>query len=369
MATLKDIAQSASVSQGTVSRILNRDPTLSVTEETRNRVLNCARALGYRKVLTEKQADAARNREMRIGVAQMFDGRDLQEDIYYMAMKNCLDEECFSRKWVSVPLFRGSRNRFLQHGDVPLDGIFAIGQFSKEEIESLHEHTDNIVFVDSDPDSLRYYSILPNYHLAVYLALEHLRENGYAKAAYVGPVQSPNGRKELTVDARFYHYRAEQISRGAWDPALVLECAMNAKGGYEAMTAYLERNRRPPRALFIASDVIAPGVMMALREHGLHVPGDVSVVAFNNTVLSEFSDPPLTAVEIYMRENLRSAAVCMELLWRGVELGKRIVVPCTLVSRSSVRPSSGEGRQSGGEMAGTHLSMRTSPLPVKEEAI
>lgn len=366
MATLKDIAQSACVSQGTVSRILNRDPTLSVTEETRNRVLNCARALGYRKVMSEKQADAARHREMRIGVAQMVDGKELQEDIYYLAMKNSLDEECFSRKWISVPLFRGHRNRFLQHNEVPLDGIFAIGRFSKEEIESFREYTENIVFLDSDPDPMQYYSILPNYHLAVHLALKHLKENGYDKAAYVGCVHAPEGRLELSEDPRFFYYRAEQTNRGCWDPSLVLECPLNAKGGYEVMSEYLERNGRPPRAMFIASDVIAPGVMMALREHGLHVPGDVSIVSFNNTVLSEFADPPLTSIEVHMRENLRSAAVCMELLWRGDGQGKRIVVPCSLVSRNSVRPAhQGDSRQGAGEMAATHLSVRTSPLPTK----
>lgn len=366
MATLKDIAQSACVSQGTVSRILNRDPTLSVTEDTRNRVLDCARALGYRKVLSEKQADAARHREMRIGVAQMVDGKELQEDIYYLAMKNSLDEECFSRKWISVPLFRGHRNRFLQHNEVPLDGIFAIGRFSGEEIESFREYTENLVFLDSDPDPMRYYSILPNYRLAVQLALNHLRDNGYDKAAYVGGVRSPDGQAESSEDPRFYYYRAEQSCRGCWDPSLVLECPMNAKGGYEVMSDYLERNGRAPRAMFLASDVVAPGVMMALREHGLHVPGDVSIVSFNNTVLSEFADPPLTSIEVYMRENLRSAALCMELLWRGEGQGKRIVLPCSLVVRSSVRPAPPEdGRLGAGEMAATHLSVRTSPLPTK----
>lgn len=339
MATLKDIAQSAGVSQGTVSRILNRDPSLSVTEETRRRVLSCARALGYRKNLSEKQADAVRQREMRIGVAQMLDGKELQEDIYYLALKNCLDEESFSRKWITVPLFRSERNRFIQHNAVPLDGIFAIGCFTPEEIANFHEHTDNLVFLNSDPDPIRYYSILPNYHLAVHLALEHLRENGYSNTAYVGSVHAASGFRELSVDARFYYYQAEQTNRGCYDPDLVLECPMNAKGGYEVMTAYLERHGQAPRAMFIASDVIAPGVMMALREHGLHIPEDVSVVTFNNTVLSEFSDPPLTSVEVYMQESVRAAALCMELLWRGDSSGSRMVVPCGLVTRNSVRPA------------------------------
>lgn len=140
------------------------------------------------------------------------------------------------------------------------------------------------------------------------------------------------------MDPRFYYYRAGLTNRDRFDQSLVLDCPMTAKGGYEAMTAFLDRQGRPPEAMFIASDSIAPGLMMALRERGLSVPGDASVVTFNNTVLSQFSDPPLTSIELHMQENVRAAAVSMELLWQGDARGKRIVVPCSLVSRSSVRP-------------------------------
>ena len=78
---------------------------------------------------------------------------------------------------------------------------------------------------------------------------------------------------------------------------------------------------------------------MALRERGLRVPEDISIVTFNNTVLSEYSDPPLTSIELFMRENVRAAAFCMQLLWQGNVRGKRIVVPCELVSRGSVAPA------------------------------
>lgn len=75
---------------------------------------------------------------------------------------------------------------------------------------------------------------------------------------------------------------------------------------------------------------------MALQEYNMNVPEDTSIVTFNNTVLSEFSNPPLTSIELHMQENVRAAAFCMELLWQGDTCGKRIVVPCSLVSRNSV---------------------------------
>ena len=338
MATLKDVARKAGVSQAAASRILNQDPSLSVTEETRNRVLSAAAALNYKKALgqVEKKNRPMEERELRVGIAQMFDVRELQEDLYYMALKNALDQECFARQWITVPLFRDEQRRFSARNDLPLDGLFAIGRFTQEEVSNFREHTNKIVFLDSDPDPMQYYSILPNYHLAVRLALNHFRENGFQKVAYVGSVNTFGDRKELTMDPRFYYYRAGLVNRDCYDPELVLDCPMTAKGGHQVMTEFLDRHGRPPEAMFVASDSIAPGLMMALREQKLSVPEDASVITFNNTVLSEFSNPPLSSIELHMQENVQAAAFCMELLWRGDSCGKRIVVPCSLVSRDSV---------------------------------
>ena len=353
MATLKDIAEQVGVSQTTVSRVLNRDPSLSVTDETRKQVIRTAAVMGYKKAIQmqagEKETPPAESREFRVGIAQMFDMKGLQEDMYYMAMKNILDEECFGRQWSTVPLFRDEHQRFVRNNELPLDGLFAIGRFTEEEIANFREYTDNIVFLDSDPDPLKYYSILPNYHLAIRLAMGHFRENGYDQAAYAGSVCTFGHLKESAMDARFYYYRADQMSRNCFDPDLVLDCAMNARGGYEAMTAFLKRRGSAPNALFIASDSIAPGVLMALQEHKIQVPRDISIITFNNTVLSEYSNPPLTSVEVYMKENVRAAAFCMELLWQGDTRGKRVVVPCGLVLRDSVRPETNEHFAGKGE--------------------
>lgn len=339
MATLKDVAQQAGVSLAAASRILNQDPSLSVTEETRNKVLNTAAALNYRKSgsQTEKKKSPSVGRELRVGVAQMFDARELQEDLYYLALKNTLDQECFSRQWTSVPLFRDENGRFVTRNDLPLEGLFAIGRFTEEEIANFREYTDHIVFLDSDPDPMQYYSILPNYHLAVRLALNHFRENGFQTVAYVGSVNTFGNRKELTMDPRFYYYRAGLVNRDNFVPELVLDCPMTAKGGYQVMKNFLEQHGCPPKAMFVASDSIAPGIMMALQESNLSVPENTGIVTFNNTVLSEFSNPPLTSIELHMQENVRAAAFCMELLWQGDTCGKRIVVPCSLIRRDSVQ--------------------------------
>ena len=96
MATLKEIAGLAGVSSATVSRVLNQDPSLSVTEETRKRVLETAKELGYRTVQQRYQGTQAPEEsdvpkqngpvEKRIGIAQMYETQQLLEDIYYLSL-------------------------------------------------------------------------------------------------------------------------------------------------------------------------------------------------------------------------------------------------------------------------------------------
>ena len=88
MATLKEIAHLSGVSSATVSRVLNQDPALSVTEETRKRVLQTAKELGYRTVqqryqaAREEQTESRQGaEERRIGIAQMFEAQQLREEL------------------------------------------------------------------------------------------------------------------------------------------------------------------------------------------------------------------------------------------------------------------------------------------------
>lgn len=351
MATLKDIAERAKVSQATVSRVLNGDPTLNVTDETRQKVLNSARELGYKTIkqryrnMADLDADPEKgewqetNRERRIGVAQMFEIQELQEDIYYLMLKNFLDEVVFENKWMTVPLYRNEEKRFVKHDELPLDGIIAIGRFTQEEIKGFHDYTENIVFLDSSPDEQKYYSIVPNYHLAIRQVLNHIYEHGNRTIAYLGSVYTYGDQKELTMDPRFYYYKNTLLEKGEFRDEFVMDCEMNARSGYAVMCRYLEEEKDMPDVIFAASDAVVPGLMKALREKGINVPEQISVVSFNNTNFSEFADPPITSIETHMRESAESAVICMELMWKNKTQPKKIIVPCSLIDRGSVKTS------------------------------
>lgn len=346
MATLKEIASMAGVSSATVSRVLNQDPSLSVTQETRKRVVQAAKDLGYRTVQqryqTQAQEAAAVQKqqetvEKRIGIAQMFETQQLLEDIYYMVLKNFMDEICFEKRWTTVLLFRNEQGHFVKHDDLPLDGIVAIGRFTQEEIRDFHCYTDNIVFLDSSPDEEKYCSIVPNYHLAVRQVLDCFWQNGYERVAYLGSVYTFGARKELSMDPRFYYYKNALLERERYDPELVIDCEMNSASSYAAMKDFLESGKELPQAIFASSDVVAPGLLKALREKQIQIPQQLGVITFNNTSLSQFSEPPLSSVEVFLQENADAAALCMELLWQKKIHPKQIIISCRLEDRGSVK--------------------------------
>ena len=347
MATLKEIAHIAGVSSATVSRVLNQDPSLSVTNETRQRVLETARELGYRTVqqryqsvlLHEGAAGQTRqgNVERRIGIAQMFEKQQLMEDIYYMILKNVLDEVCFERHWSTVMLFRNDQGHFVKNDDLPLDGIVAIGRFTQEEIMDFHGYTENIVFLDSSPDEEKYCSIVPNYRLAVQQILHCFWKHGYERVAYLGSVYTFGATKELTMDPRFYYYKNSLLERNYYNSDLVIDCEMNSRSSYAAIKAYLESKKELPEAIFAASDGVAPGLLNALREHQIQIPDDIGIITFNNTSLSQLSEPPLSSVEVFLQENADAAALCMDLLWQKKIHPKQIIISCKLEERDSVR--------------------------------
>lgn len=129
MATLKDIAALAGVSPSTVSRVLQEDATLSVTEQTRERIRQAAQELGYvkpqRKNIQKNVSDESR--KYCVGIAQMT-LQETSEEWYYMVLKNAVEQACFARNLETVPLFFAEGQSAKEIGR-ELHGIIAIGVF------------------------------------------------------------------------------------------------------------------------------------------------------------------------------------------------------------------------------------------------
>ena len=268
----------------------------------------------------------------------MFELKEQLEDVYYLQMKQMVDEICFSYGWTTVLLSRNEDKHFVKQDDVDIDGIIAIGRFTFEEVKDFEQYTDNIVFIDSNPDAFKYFSVVPNYHMALRQVLNHCFDKGKERVAYVGSVQTFDDYKVLSTDARFYYYKTTMTNKNLYDEDLVIDCETNIRSGYEKLTEFLESGKKLPDVIFASSDTIIPGITKALTEHNIEVPKQIGLVSFNNTNLSEYANPPLSSIEVFMTEHAKMAVQCLFFGWENERniIAKKIVVTCKLIDRKSV---------------------------------
>lgn len=284
--TIKDIARRLGVSVGTVSKGLNGAP--DVSERMRRLILDTAVEMGYRK----RQGPSGRKRacilvnNMDYSRPDDF-GRDIVLGFGQGASQMGWDFEVVE---ASVAFQRGrSYESFLL--EERLAGGFAVGFALEDPWMAEFAHTsyptallDNVITrnplvgsVGTDTDE------------AMGLAIDHLRARGHERIAFLGGSTGSHISNER-MDA----YRRALRARG-----MVEDERLAAWGWYvpeaadEHVPAFLEAGAT---AVLCGSDRIAVGVMEALRARGLEVPGDVSVVGFDDLPLAEQTTPPLTTL-------------------------------------------------------------------------
>ena len=330
MATLKDIAALAGVSPSTVSRVLQEDATLSVTEQTRERIRQAAQELGYVK---KKKKNIQKNvsnesRKYCVGIAQMA-VQETPEEWYCMVLKNAVEQACFSRNLETVPLFLAEGLSAKEIGR-ELQGIIAIGVFPEHVIEQLQTYTENIVFLGDGPDDSKYYSVVPHHTLAIELALNHLLVNGHRKIAFIG---SKNKKEAALFEMQMFAFLHAMSCKG--EVGSIVEYGGSQEEVKSSLKDMCERIQ--PTALLLGAGVSAGAVVYTLREMGISIPEDMSVVACSMTRQQDCYGIPLTAVQIMRQEMAEAALFWLEQMWAGDQYPKKALVPSKLEDRGSVR--------------------------------
>lgn len=218
-----------------------------------------------------------------------------------------------------------------------LNGIIAIGKFTLNEIDKLVKMTSNIVFIDSSPNDELYDSVKVNYKLGVRQALDYFVGFGHTEIGFIGERYTLGDNKIPIFDDRlkfFYEYMNE---KNLIKEEYIINSNMTAEGGYEAVINYIKSNKNLPTAFFTANDAIASGVIKGLQECSINVPDDISIIGFNDTIISQYTNPPLTAIRVHI-EYLGEVAVELMLeKLRGRRYSKKVIIPSELILRNSVK--------------------------------
>ncbi len=340
---MMDVAAAAGVSQATVSLVLSGSKGARLSAETRRKVLEASKTLGYRFV--------------RRGSRTVPDGHST---IVFIA------DEISTDPWMSLA-FEGARDRAIEvgvnllmvvsHGDadvetniladlgkLPLLGVI-YGTILTRQVQVPPALAENrLVMVNCYDAAGAFHAILPGDQLGGRTATEHLLQTGRRRIALI------NGQPGLDATRdRLKGYRQALASNDIpFDPALVRPGNWEPSAGYE-MTLQLMGLDNPPDAIFCANDMMAVGCYDALRFLGVNVPRDVSVIGFDDREIAQYLHPPLSTLILPFYEMGRAAVELMLDVAGGLHRSpSRTKIECELLPRAStrVRPE-----MSGKEMA------------------
>ncbi len=321
--TIHDVAAAAGVSISTASKALNDTGRMSA--ETRERVKRVAGDVGFRPNALAR--GLLSKRSFTIGL---------------------LTNDTYGR--FTLPLMAGISEALVDHGvsvflcaieDDPalgqvhveamlekqVDGIIASG---KRLDRQLPVDLSNVpvpvvyAFTEGAPDSVTFRS---DDAQGARLAVEWLVKTGRRRIAHVTGPESFFSVRERTGAYRDVIGDEGLVLYGQWAEAW----------GHEAVAEIWAGQGERPDALFCGNDQIARGAVDALRERGIRVPEDVSVVGFDNwEIVAAQTRPPLTSVDMELKELGRQAGLTVLALAEGraVEAGVR-KLPCRLVVRQS----------------------------------
>lgn len=333
MATIKDIANKAGVSISTVSRILNLDKTLNVSEETRKKVLKTAEEVNYITIRERK----SKNKVYSIGILSSYLELKELNDPYFLSIRMAIEKRCNEKNVEFKTLYTDKILNENLSKYKELDGIIAIGIFKDEEIYKIKEITRNIVFVDSSPDEWNYDSIVVDFKNGVKNALKYLYSLGHKNIGYIGGKVVPHSDEDGIehINYREKTYREFMKEKNNYREEWILKGNFTLEDGYNLMKKMIDLKVKPS-AFFIGSDPMAIGAFKALLERGYRIPEDISVIGFDDIMTAKYLTPALSTVKVFtdfMGET--SVDTLLERIVDGRKISKKVVVPTKLIIRDS----------------------------------
>ncbi len=327
MVTIKDIAKEADLSPATISRVLNGDASLSVSQETRQRILNLAQELGYTKHL-KKQSPQQKG---TIGIVQWYTESEELADLYYYSIRASIEQTASLLGYQIIRSFNNLTNPLLQE----VDGIIAVGKFSSGQIAELAALSSQLIFVDSDTLTEGFSCVTTDFVHSVQTVIDHFRFQGLTDIGLlVGQEETTDGY-QLPTDPRLTAFRSYLDTLGILREDFIYQGTFSTQSGYELMSQAIEDlgDQLPP-AFFMANDTLAVGALRALQERQIAVPERVQLITFNDTAITRQVYPALSSISVYTEEMGQEAMQLLDRIIasphphhpRKIKLGTQLII-------------------------------------------
>ncbi|HSV81622.1 MAG TPA: LacI family DNA-binding transcriptional regulator [Ramlibacter sp.] len=331
--TIEHIAHAAGVHPASVSRAL-RGVQGKVSAETRERIVQIARELGYQPNAVAASLRTKQTNLVAIVVPDVGNPlfgpivQGLEAELRrhgYMSLMVQPPEDPNERRAIILAL--ANRN---------ISGLMILAAESDDPmLQAVAERSLAAVLVNRGRGERRFSSVVNDDRESVRLVLEHLASLGHTRIGHIsGPLASSTGR------ARRDAFVELAPGFGIQKPIVVEATAFTLPAGAAAARELWRRSAKPT-AIFAANDLIALGALGVLREAGVRVPQEVSLVGHNDMPFLDLIDPPLTTVRVAADQMSRqSAQLLLELMREPQEPPSMRVLTPRLVVRGSTAPPS-----------------------------
>lgn len=335
MATIKEIAQRTGFSQATVSRLLNGDPTLSVREGTRRKIIRASEDLGYsmqtKRIVVPHKVALLDNEE----------SEEALRDSYYTDLRSALERNAEQQR-MEMTVFHDLDDMIACSSK--FDGFMAIGadRISEKDLERLHEAMPYGVFIDVNPAPNLFDSVQPDLQQTIHDAVAACAAKGMKRVGFIGGKGCLMNFYEVDEENRATYFRRETSRFGIQSDGLVYSDGLFTVSNGRALGERFvhDHNGVLPDAVIVAADVIAVGVLQAFNAVGVLVPRDISVISINNQTISQLTSPPLSTFSIDQNELARVATLTLGDAISGKRtIRQHVYLSTSLVARDSFVPA------------------------------
>ena len=288
MATIKEIAEIVGVSSAAVSRVLNYDEGISVSEETREAIFATAEKIGYKKKVIYPKIE-------NVALLYFTDNEDELEDVFYRGVR---EEVIKQAKKMNIRLQIYDRRDGMSVIPRDLNAFIAVGWLTRKEINQLYKICPRGAFIGTSPDEKLFDAVRPNMDSFVTQMVDYFVEKGHKKIGFIGGSDRNIDTGKPSMDIREWSFRQSVAYYHCLEEEYILISEkFTVDEGYRMGKELLKKSSLPT-ALCIASDTLAVGVLQALNEKGIQVPEQMALFSINDVNIAKYLSPPLTTIHI-----------------------------------------------------------------------
>lgn len=334
--TSQDVADFAGVSRTTVSLVLNDVKGFNISPETRQRVRQAAENLGYVPNATAQAL--ATKRAKAIGLVMTRSPHHIASDTFLPqiigGLLDVIRENKLRLLIESVDVEHQDRAYLELIRAKHIDGMILLTPRLDDAGLKRLEEADVPTVLMGKLENSSLFSVDVDNRLAAKIAVKYLLDLGHTEIACIS--NAPASYSASPERILGYKDALEENGISPVD-ALIRYADFDPQSGFKSMKSLLQTGKKFT-AVFVASDNVAMGAKSALRDAGLRIPEDVSIVGFDDIPWAQFSDPPMTTIHLPAQELARTACVTLMDLMKGVEIDAREkVLDTVLVIRQSCR--------------------------------